>query len=73
MSSSEKERKSSRDKDGRKKSKKKSSSGVSKANHGQKFDDLNTPEPSSASGMRFDELYRLKGVVSHGRCVIVCL
>jgi hypothetical protein len=25
---------------------------------------LETPQPSAKSGMRFDELYRLKGVVS---------
>jgi hypothetical protein len=27
---------------------------------------LETPQPSAKSGMRFDELYRLKGVVSVG-------
>ena len=35
-----------------------------KSRPAQNYDDLKTPEPSSESGMRFDELYRLKGVVS---------
>jgi len=51
------DRKKDKDKD-KKKSRKKS--------HTEKFDDLNTPEPSSKSGMRFDELYRLKGVLGTG-------
>jgi len=29
-----------------------------------------TPVPSSKSGKRFEELYRLKGVVSVGECII---
>ena len=41
----------------------KKSSSRKKSSH-DKYDDLKTPEPSSESGMRFDELYRLKGVVS---------
>lgn len=65
-SSKKKRRKSS--KDG-----KESSASLESSNSGEKMNatpqkqlgmHMDTPEPSSGSGMRFDELYRLKGVVS---------
>jgi hypothetical protein len=78
QSSAKKSGKKKRRKSGKDTQGKDSSESMESSNSGEKMSappqkqlgmHMDTPEPSSGSGMRFDELYRLKGVVSHLLCV----